>query len=100
MPVFELHLSGGIIRQIAADHMREDLQAKRIYFYETSDEAKNDTWFDLRYVRGIQRLDSEIPDHVRKEVFADLLKDIRARPQRLPSENGDLMDIGGDPQSL
>lgn len=100
MPVFELHLSGGIIKQIAADHLREAPQAKRIYFCETSDEAENDTWFDLRYVRGIQRLDSEIPDHVRKQVFADLLKDITARPQRLPSESGDLMDIGGDQQGL
>jgi len=100
MPVFELHLSGGIIKQIAADHMREDPQANRVYFYETSDEAENDTWFDLRYVRGIQRLDSEIPEHVREQVFADLMKDIRSRPHGLPSEDGDLMDIGGDQQSL
>ena len=85
---------GGLIKQIEADHVREDPENKRLYFCKGIDDSENDSWFKLEYVRGILRLETDIPDHIRNQMFGEVLADIGARPWRPPSETGDLMDNG------
>lgn len=75
MPVYEVHLAGGVIREISAHHKTED--EKRITFHQEENPLENDAWFEVKYVRGVMLSQNDIPQSVKDKVMQDLLLSIR-----------------------